>query len=196
MPKSIIEINASPREVFKVITDYEAYPEFLDEIGSVQVLQTTSRFVVVGFRVRLGRAYSYRLKYTETPFQRGNWTYVSGDFRDYSGTWTLHPEGNRTRAELDLEIKLGSLAKKAVGKVAASMRVASITRRFKERIEAGLHLREASLDRMLEDYEHRILSRYLRRHDWNLSEAAAMLSISEDDLTARIRRHGLKPDKE
>src|SRR5207253_701628 len=40
-----VEIDARPETVFRIVTDYEAYPEFLDEIREAQILSRTERAV-------------------------------------------------------------------------------------------------------------------------------------------------------
>ena len=192
MAKTQIRIDAAPREVFKVATDYESYPEFLDEVTSAEILEVTNRFVVVEFKVLMNRSYSYRLKYEETPYRRLKWSYLSGDFKDYSGSWELTPDGNGTLAVLERNFHIGRVAPKMLGRLLARASAGKIARRFKDRIESAHHLRGTSLDHLLQDFERRTVSTYLRRSDWDADETADMLSITKPRLAALIKKYDLK----
>ena len=59
-----VRIGVSPADFFKVVTDYESYPEFLDEMEGVKVPCRAA--AEVQFTVNLIKRVTYTLLLTET----------------------------------------------------------------------------------------------------------------------------------
>jgi ribosome-associated toxin RatA of RatAB toxin-antitoxin module len=89
-------IGASPAHCYKVLTDFEHYPEWAADIKSVTIDERDDqgRPVVVGFRAAaFGRSTSYTLRYdySEAP-ERLSWHQVSGDVtRRLDGSYEIRP---------------------------------------------------------------------------------------------------------
>ena len=47
-----VQIGVSPADFFKVVTDYESYPDFLDEMESVKLLSRSGNTAGAGPAVR------------------------------------------------------------------------------------------------------------------------------------------------
>jgi coenzyme Q-binding protein COQ10 len=115
--KEVIEINVAREDFRKVLSDYEAYPEFLDELQQVKILsQTGETFRVQYFVSILGREISYTLDLTHVPPGRVQWTLVKGDFmKNNVGSWTLDELGDkRIRATYEIEMGFPMLVPGAV----------------------------------------------------------------------------------
>ena len=61
--------DCSPEDFFKIVSDYESYPDFLPEVKTVKVLKEEGRRKLVEFSVSLIKSFSYRLwmKEEESP---------------------------------------------------------------------------------------------------------------------------------
>jgi len=129
--------DCTPEEFFKVVSDYESYPEFLDEVKKCQVIQTNGNKKLVEFTISLVKEFSYRLWLTEEPPYKITWTLESGDFFKVSdGSWALEEEAGKTRATytLDTQFKVfvpGPIAKGLVNVNLPNM-MSSYQKRIKE----------------------------------------------------------------
>jgi len=88
------QVDASPRACFRVVTDFDSYPEWASDIRSVTVEERDGqgRATQVAFRVAaFGRSTSYALSYdySEEP-HRLSWKQVRGDITDrLDGSYTF-----------------------------------------------------------------------------------------------------------
>ena len=84
----------SPEEMYKLVTDVEAYPEFLPWCSSAEVLAQHDD----GVTARLGLAYmgvrqSFTTRNTEVPGRSVSLRLVDGPFSQLEGTWAFVPLG-------------------------------------------------------------------------------------------------------
>jgi ribosome-associated toxin RatA of RatAB toxin-antitoxin module len=113
-----ILINAAPEEVWKTITDYQHYPEFIPDCEKVAVAPGDAENVVltsfaVAFKFSIIK---YRLHYTlrqvhQKEKLRIDWTLKEGDLAEDIGAWELIPleGGKKTAAFYSLYSDLRSL---------------------------------------------------------------------------------------
>jgi ribosome-associated toxin RatA of RatAB toxin-antitoxin module len=103
-----IVVDASPAEVMAVLVDYAAYPDFLPNIRSVEVMELGPREWRVSYVIRIIRDLQYTLRLVRDGDRSLSWSLMEeGVFLQNSGTWGLTelPDG-RTRAEQRLEIQV------------------------------------------------------------------------------------------
>ena len=102
-----ILINKPPEDVYKVITDYEHYPEFMPSVVKAEVLfcSPDKRIQHIRYVVRfkfsiLSYTVDYTLKMKVKPPRWMQWDYLEGDLADAYGSWELIPldGGRRTAA--------------------------------------------------------------------------------------------------
>jgi uncharacterized protein YndB with AHSA1/START domain len=107
-------INASPAQVWDVLTDFDGYPTWAHDLKSAEVVarDDEGRARDVAFRAAaMGRSTSYTLRYdyTKAP-QVLAWEMVEGDItRKLDGSYELAPvegEGDRTEVTYHLEVEL------------------------------------------------------------------------------------------
>ncbi len=92
-------------EFYKIITDYEKYPEFLSEVKSCKILKTEGPRKLVEFQVQLMKTFKYTLWMTEVENSSVDWEFVSGDlFKTNSGSWKLQEDGGKCRATYSLDV--------------------------------------------------------------------------------------------
>lgn len=107
-----IEVLASPEACYKVICDFEAYPEWQSNVEKVKILKkdgdgrpTRVEFLisVMGRKVRYVLDYVYRdMDFTIS------WTFVEGDIRDTSGSYSFRKKGaKKTLTTYSLAVDLG-----------------------------------------------------------------------------------------
>lgn len=97
-----IDIEASPRACFEVITDYESYPQWQPAIVSAEVLEKdkTGRGKVVRFGLKiLMKSVTYTLEYHyEAKKHAFSWKSIDGDLKHIEGSYRFEKNGEDTHA--------------------------------------------------------------------------------------------------
>ena len=75
---------------YKVITDYEAYPSFVDGVSEIVVVKKTKTKAEVEFIINLIKKFSYSLDIKQKEGTGISWTLIKGDiFKKNTGGWIL-----------------------------------------------------------------------------------------------------------
>ena len=98
-------IGASPGHCYKILTDFERYPEWAADIKAVTVDErdTQGRATVVTFRAAaFGRSTSYTLRYDYAEAPRSlSWQQVTGDVtRKLDGSYEINPGEDESSADV------------------------------------------------------------------------------------------------
>ena len=114
-----IEIKASKKKVFDVITDFEAYPEFLPETKKVTIDKKSKNTYIVTFTIEVVKSVSYTLDMRAKPPSELSWTLVKGEImKSNTGRWLL--EEVRKGVETQLESTLPYLRTRDINGVTLS----------------------------------------------------------------------------
>lgn len=137
-----IDIHATPQEILEVISDFDAYPEWVGNMENVEVLERDrrGRGSVVAFRLRTPLLTAeYTLVYQYHPRAAGvAWTYREGTLEDLSGAYDLQRLGDDgTRVTYRLDVELGMPLPGLVKRQAAKQIVKSALNDLKRRVESG-----------------------------------------------------------
>ncbi len=132
-----IEIKASPKEVFSVVSDFESYPEFLSGSKKVKILKKTGNKMQVEFHMDLIKTISYTLDIKLDAPHSLHWSLVKGDFmKSNHGAWKLEEiKKGLTLAIYEIDISFGLLVPKAISSLLVEKNIQSMMKEFKERIE-------------------------------------------------------------
>lgn len=120
--------DSKVENIYKVLTDYPHYPEFMDGVSSVEVLSRDGNKVRVKYNINIIKKFTYTIEITEEENKSISWTFVEGDlFHSNNGAWLLKDNGNGTTEvtyKLDLDFKVmvpGMISKKLVSSNLPSM---------------------------------------------------------------------------
>ena len=120
MSDSVIEakvINAPIESVYKTLSDFEKYSEFIKEISKVEILEKLSDgSQIVRFHADIIKEFSYDLHMKCKPFDSITWTFVRGDvFKENQGTWIFEKiDEKRTKATYSLKANFGVFVPKMI----------------------------------------------------------------------------------
>jgi coenzyme Q-binding protein COQ10 len=137
--KRTIIINAPASVLFKVITDYERYPEFLKEVEKIDVLSRSDGRARVRYTVNLIKRVQYTIDLTEIQHSSVRWTLVeSGIMKFNDGGWALRDLGDgRTEATYGLEVRpKGVFVPKRIMSMLTDKSLPATLEAFKKRAEA------------------------------------------------------------
>jgi coenzyme Q-binding protein COQ10 len=101
--------NCTKDEFFKIIADYEKYPEFLSEVKDCRVVETEGDRKKVEYTVNVIKNFKYNLWMSEKAPEKIEWDFAGGDlFKASSGSWILEDQAGKTRAtySVDAEFKM------------------------------------------------------------------------------------------
>ena len=104
-------VNATPETVYRVVTDFANYVNWVSDLKRIDVLERDSegRPLEVEFRAAaFGRSttYAFRYDYSRAP-ERLSWFQTHGDITEtMQGQYRFEPAGAGTKVTYDLEVEL------------------------------------------------------------------------------------------
>ncbi len=133
-----IEIKATKKKAYGVISDFESYSEFLPEMKKVVVEKKKAQHYLVTFTLQVIKEISYTLDIHGKQPDHLTWTLVRGNMmKKNDGGWTLEDvKRGVILATYDVDIDLGLLVPSSVTKALVSKDLPKMLERFKERIES------------------------------------------------------------
>jgi ribosome-associated toxin RatA of RatAB toxin-antitoxin module len=127
--------NCSKDDFFKIIADYEKYPEFLAEVKDCRVVETIGAKKKVEFTVSVIKSFSYELWMSETPTDRIEWDFAGGDlFKRSSGSWVLEDQAGKTKATYTVEADFKMFVPGPVAKTLISVNLPNMMSAYHKRV--------------------------------------------------------------
>ncbi|OVE81862.1 hypothetical protein BVY03_02490, partial [bacterium K02(2017)] len=104
-----IKINATPAKCYKVIWDFENYPEYIDDLNEVEVKNKKSTTCEVTYHIKIIKDITYTLNMKGTKSKKIEWSFVNGDFmKDNHGFWDFKEiKKGVTEATYSIDVSLG-----------------------------------------------------------------------------------------
>jgi len=136
--KSII-INVPPDKFYQVISDYEAYPEFLSSVKNTEIVQDEGNVKDVFYEIDLIKTIKYTLRCQANPPYGLSWSLVDGDmFKLNNGSWKLEPAegGKATKATYSTEVDFTMFVPKMITNKLTAVSLPTTLKEFKERAES------------------------------------------------------------
>lgn len=116
-------MQASVESVYKVLSDYNSYGDYMDGVSKVEVIERDGNSVKAKYDINMIKKFSYVLKLDEVENKSISWSFVEGDiFSTNSGSWVLSDRGDGSTevvysVEVDIKVKMmgsGMIVKKLV----------------------------------------------------------------------------------
>ncbi|MEK7357412.1 MAG: SRPBCC family protein [Bdellovibrionota bacterium] len=99
--------NCSVPEFFKIVSDYEKYPQFLAEVKDCKILKTDGHKKLVEYKVSVVKSFTYQMWMTEQP-NLGSWEFTKGYiFKTSTGSWKLDDVGGKCKATYSVDATFG-----------------------------------------------------------------------------------------
>ena len=128
--------DCTPEQFFKLISDYESYPEFLAEVSECKVLEDNGNEKIAEFKVSVIKTFTYKLKITEVPNKKVQWTLHSGDiFKTSVGSWVLEEApGGKTKAHYSVEATFKVFVPGPIAKALVNVNLPNMMNSYKKRV--------------------------------------------------------------
>ena len=127
--------NCSSAEFFKIISDYEKYPDFLQEVKECHVAKVEGNRKLVEYTVSIVKDFKYKLWMTETEPSTITWEFASGEiFKTMKGFWKLSDESGKCRATYSVDATFGLLVPGPLAKAAVSVNLPNMISSYHKRV--------------------------------------------------------------
>lgn len=104
-----IIINADVNEIYPIVKDMESYPNFMESVKSVKVMEREGNTTLTQWKTELkGKPFNWIERDTfDDENHNISYELVSGDLKKFEGQWTLTTEGNEVRVNLTVDFEFG-----------------------------------------------------------------------------------------
>ncbi|MFN7906118.1 MAG: type II toxin-antitoxin system RatA family toxin [Pseudobdellovibrionaceae bacterium] len=132
--------NCTQEEFFKIISDYEKYPEFLSEVKKCEVIKSDGNIKIVEFSVSMIKSFKYQMKIIETAPTSMTWSFVSGDiFKTSTGSWALKPPDDnnaaKTKATYSVDATFNLFVPGPISNALVSVNLPNMVKAYHQRIK-------------------------------------------------------------
>ncbi len=137
-------IKGTPQAVYALAKDMESYPQFMEDLVSLKVLEREGNQTVTAWA---GRLQGKVLKWTERDtfyddVPRINYRQLSGDLKKFEGDWRFESAGEGCKVTLTVDFELGipmfAAMFNPLAKIVVKKNCESMLQGLKRRIEGGV----------------------------------------------------------
>ena len=128
--------NCTVPEFYKLIADYEKYPEFISEVKDCKILRTDGPRKLIEFKVSVVKSFAYTLWMTEKENESIIWEFGGGEiFKTSNGYWKLQDEAGKTRATYSVDATFGIFVPGPIAKALVSVNLPSMMSAYHKRVK-------------------------------------------------------------
>lgn len=128
--------NCNIQQFYKIVSDYEKYPEFLDEVKQCRIVESKKSKDLVEYHISLIKTFSYRLWMTKKEPHEVSWEFESGDiFKTSSGFWKLKEKEGKTEATYSVDTKFNIFVPGPVAKALMNVNLPNMMKSYHKRVE-------------------------------------------------------------
>ncbi len=129
--------NCTKEELFKIISDYEKYSDFLPEVKAVKVTKNSGNNKEMEYSVSLIKTFKYKLKVTEKPNEAVDFVFTEGDvFKTMKGSWRLKDStAGKCSVDYNVEATFGMFVPGPMAKTLVSVNLPIMMANFKKRVK-------------------------------------------------------------
>ncbi|NQZ01076.1 MAG: SRPBCC family protein [Bdellovibrionales bacterium] len=127
--------DCTPEQFYDVVSDYESYPKFLDEVQACRVVERDGNRALVEFKVKVVKEFTYRMWITEDKPKGISWVFESGDiFKVSNGSWKLEDHQGKCQAHYAVEAKFKVFVPGPIAKALVNNNLPNMMKSYQSRI--------------------------------------------------------------
>ncbi|MNS23312.1 Polyketide cyclase / dehydrase and lipid transport [compost metagenome] len=132
-------VEAPPKAVFGVLTDYDHLAEFMPLVNAAKTLETSPKGATVLFKVRYMRFFEIEEVDVRThePYSRITWQAIKGPLKVSNGSWVLKPQGKGTHLTYQTDVDPGMPVPSALTGMLLKQGLPEFLTGIKRRAESG-----------------------------------------------------------
>ena len=128
--------NCSVEEFYKIVADYEKYPDFLQEVKGCKVLKSDGGRKLVEYKVSVIKSFTYQMWMTETEPSEISWSFAGGDvFKTSTGGWKLSDQSGKCRAVYSVDATFSLFVPGMIAKTLLSVNLPSMMSSYHKRVK-------------------------------------------------------------
>ncbi len=122
-------------KIYNAIINYESYPEFVDGVNKVNVIQKSEESAIIEYSLNMIKEFKYTLELEQNYPSKISWELKSGDlFKSNSGEWSLVDLGNgKTEVTYNIDVNFKVFAPKMIVNKLVANNLPAMMNSFKER---------------------------------------------------------------
>ncbi len=138
-----IVIKGDPVRIYELAKDMESYPQFMESVESVKVIERRPNETVTEWAAWLkGKLFKWReLDVFDDQKPGIHYSQVSGDLKKFEGDWIFEPASEGCKVTLTVDAELGipmfAAMLDPIVKIVLKQNCESMLKSMKERIEGG-----------------------------------------------------------
>lgn len=131
------EFNTDSETIFKIVSDYLSYPDFLDHVKDVKVIKREGNVVFIECLLNLVKKFKYTIRIEEDLNKNISWKLIDSDLLCCNeGQWTFKQISKTvTLVEYDLTISAKKYAPKSLVNKIASGSLPILMKSCRDRLE-------------------------------------------------------------
>ena len=127
--------NCTPDEFYAIVTDYEKYPEFLQEVKDCKVVKKDGDRQLVEYQVSVIKTFKYQLWMTHAPHVV-SWTFAGGDiFKTNSGSWKIEDQAGKAKVTYAVDATFGVFVPGMIAKTLLNVNLPAMMSAYHKRIK-------------------------------------------------------------
>lgn len=127
--------NCTVDQFYKIISDYDKYPEFLSEVKGCHVVEDHGAKKLVEYNISIIKNFTYSLWMNEKAPTAINWEFAGGDlFKTSTGSWLLEDEAGKTRATYTVDASFKTFVPGPVAKALISVNLPNMMSAYHKRV--------------------------------------------------------------
>lgn len=127
--------NCTVEQFFAIISDYNHYSDFLQEVKKCEVIKTEGKRKLVEYTVSVVKDFKYSLWMTEEAPKSIKWEFASGDlFKTSSGSWVLQDEKGKCRATYAVDATFNMFVPGPIAKALVSVNLPNMLSSYHKRV--------------------------------------------------------------
>lgn len=127
--------DVDQEKFFNVVTDYASYPEFVEGVDEIEVIDQGDDVAKVKYSINLIKKFTYTLIIKQEHPNRVTWELESGDlFKENTGFWEIEDLGdNQIKVTYSLDLKFKMMVPKMVISKLVSKNLPAMMQSYYER---------------------------------------------------------------
>ncbi len=129
--------NCSVVEFYNIVTDYEKYPEFLQEVKDCKIVKSdVEGRQLVEYTVSVIKTFKYQLWMSHQAPSLVTWTFAGGDiFKTNSGSWKVEDQAGKAKVTYSVDATFGVFVPGMIAKTLLSVNLPAMMSAYHKRIK-------------------------------------------------------------
>lgn len=129
--------SCSKENFYKIVTDYEKYPEFLSEVSDCRIVREEEGKKLIKYNIQLFKSFTYELWMKENEIShRIDWEFAGGSiFKSNKGYWKLEDLSGRCCATFHIDCQFKIFIPKSITNTLLQINLPNMMKSYHKRVD-------------------------------------------------------------